>query len=435
MRSLKRSGQQQEPGNMPRRRRAPLRAAAGCSALTLAVLAGAAACGGSSGAQQTGASAKQTITVSMQGLGAEGNETLQQFKAFEQANPNIKINPLVLSPQATTAYQQLTTRFTGGDSPDVVIGDVTWAATFGKAGWVAQLDSNNPNLSSFFPAIDNTVSYGGHTYGVPWFINAEGLFYRTDLIKTPPQTPAQLVSDAQAAMKQDPSLKEGLAFEGDKYEGVVTALQNFLAGFGGKLDPSNMNNSANQQALQFMHDTIYKYKIAPQAVTGWQESNVQEAFTSGQAAFAINWPFVLQVATTSPVKGKVGFVPFPSQTGSPAAALGGDDLMISAQSSHKAAAWKLIQFLTSQQQQVARAIPTGDAPASPAAYTQQLYSGASFFKQAYPLFKITAARPVSPNYLQMSDDLQTMLSGVLANQQTPSAGLSSVAGKLKSLGS
>jgi trehalose/maltose transport system substrate-binding protein len=422
-----------------RRRRAPLTAAALSSAVLL-VLVGAAGCGSSGPAKQTGSSSQQTITISLQGLGAETTQTEAQMAAFHKANPNITVKPLILSPTANTAYQQLTTRFVAGSgTPDVIISDVVWPATFAKAGWIAPLGKYNPDMSQFFPAQVNTVTYNGQVYGIPWFINAEGLYYRTDLVKTPPATPQQLVSDAQAAMKADPSLKEGLAFEGFKYEGAVTAWQNFLGGFGGKLDPANINTPSNQQALQFMQDAIYKYKIAPTAVTGWQESDVQNAWLAGQTAFAMNWPYLLQLSqTAAPVKGKVGYIPFPSGVGAPAAALGGDDLVINAKSAHQAAAWKFIQFLSTPDQQVQRAIPTGDAPAVQAAYTgsagTELFAKAAYFKQALPLFKVTTNRPVTPNWPQMSAALQTMISSVLSNQASASSALSSVSGQIKSLG-
>jgi multiple sugar transport system substrate-binding protein len=395
----------------------------------------AAGCSSSGPAKQTGASAKQTITISLQGLGAETTETEAQIKAFNQANPNITVKPLILSSDASALYQQLTQRFVAGSgSPDVIISDVVWPATFAKAGWIAPLDKYNPDLTSFFSAQAQTVRYNGHVYGIPWFINAEGLYYRTDLVPTPPTTPAELVADAKAALAKDKSLKEGLAFEGSKYEGVVTAFQNFLGGFGGKLDPTNINTPANQQALQFMHDVVYKDKIAPTAVTGWTEQQVQDAWTSGQTAFAVNWPYLLQVSqTAAAVKGKVGYMPFPSGTGTPAAALGGDDLVINAKSAHQAAAWKFIQFLSTSQQQIARAVPTGDAPALQAAYTSQLFTQAPYFQQALPLFKVTANRPVTPNWPQMSTFLQTMLSSVLSDQSSAASALSSVAPQIKPL--
>ena len=428
-------GQETIPAARPRK--APL-AIAVSSAVLLAAAAG---CGssGSSSSSQVGASAKQTITISIQGLGAETTETEAQMAAFHNANPNITVKPLILSPTANTAYQQLTTRFVAGEgTPDVIISDVIWPATFAKAGWIAPLDKYSPNMSQFFSAQANTVHYNGHIYGVPWFTNAEGLYYRTDLVKTPPTTPQQLVSDAQAAVKADPGLKEGLAFEGFKYEGAVTAWQNFLGGFGGKLDPTNIDTPQNQAALQFMHDAIYKYKIAPTAVTGWQESDVQAAWLSGQTAFAMNWPYLLQLSqTAAPVKGKVGYIPFPSSTGTPATALGGDDLVINAKSTHQAAAWKFLQFLTTPQQQVARAIPTGDAPAVQAAYSgsngSELFAKAAYFKEAVPLFKVTTNRPVTPKWPQISTQLQTMISSVLGNQTSAASGLSSVSSQIKSL--
>ena len=83
-------------------------------------------------------------------------------------------------------------------------------------------------------------------------------------------------------------------------------------------------------ALKWLHDAIYVNKIAPQAVTGWQEGNVQEEFTAGHAAFAINYPFVASVdATTkgSPAMGHTGYIPFPAaQGGRPGSALGGEML-------------------------------------------------------------------------------------------------------------
>ena len=190
--------------------------------------------------KQVGADAQQTITVSVDGLGAEAVETEAQMAAFHRANPNITVKPVVLSSNASTAYQQLTQRFVAGsETPDVIVSDVVWPATFAKAGWIAPLDSYHPGVNGFFPAQTKTVQYGGHTYGVPLFINAEGLYYRTDLVPRPPRTPQELVADAQAAKKKDPSLKEGLVYPAFKYEGAVTTFQEFLGGFGGKLDVSN----------------------------------------------------------------------------------------------------------------------------------------------------------------------------------------------------
>jgi multiple sugar transport system substrate-binding protein len=190
-------------------------------------------------------------------------------------------------------------------------------------------------------------------------------------------------------------------------------------------------------ALKWLHDAIYVNKIAPQAVTGWQEAQVQSEFTSGYTPFAINYPFVASVAAAGgPAKGHVGYIPFPPQPGGrPGSALGGEMLAINAKSSHSAAGWKLIQYLTSPSVQDARAEATGDPPSLPSAYTSALYAKAPIFRQVKVLNSDAQPRPVDPNYLQASSDLQDAFSSVYANSTSPTSALKSAASSIKSRGS
>ncbi len=410
------------------RRRAVAVVAAGAMAAI-----GLAACG-SSGAKPVSSSAKQTIVFAESGLGTEGAATQTAINGFEKANPNIKVKIDVLSSDSTTYLAQLEHSFiAGATTPDVFESDVTYPAKFAQAGWVLKLDSLNPDMTQFFPHEVAAGIFNGGTYAIPWFDNPEGLFYRTDLIKTPPTSPAQVVSDAQAAMKSDKSLKEGLAFEGDKYEGAITAFLTVDSAFAGKLDPQNLNTAGNTAALAWLQDAVYKTHIAPTAVTGWQEGQVQAEFSAGHAAFAINYPFVEAVPASGAVKGHIGYIPFPAGPGgTPGSALGGEMLAINAKTAHSAAAYKLIQYLTSAQVETARAEATGDPPSLPSAYTPALYAKAPYFQNVKVLNAYSVPRPVSPNYLQVSTDLQVMLSEVFANTKTPAAAISAAAPTVKS---
>ncbi len=393
-----------------------------------------AACSSSGSVKPVSGNAKQTIVFAESGLGTEGQETQKAINGFEKANPNITVKIDVLSPDSTTYLSQLEHSFiAGAPTPDVFESDVTYPAKFAQAGWVLNLSQFNPDMSQFFPHEVAAGTFMGKPYAVPWFDNPEGLYYRTDLIKTPPTSPDQVVSDAVAAMKKDKSLKEGLAFEGSKYEGAITAFLTIDSAFGGKLDPSNIDTPGNKAALTWLYDSIYKNHIAPTAVTGWTEGNVESEFVSGHAAFSINYPFVESLATSAPVKGNVGYIPFPAEAGgTPGSALGGEMLAINAKTAHAAAAWALIQYLTSPAVETARAIATGDPPSLPLAYTPALYAKAPYFKDVKTLNDFSTPRPVSPNYLQVSNDLQVMLSEVFANTKSPSAALSSEAPTIKS---
>ncbi|HYK27773.1 MAG TPA: extracellular solute-binding protein, partial [Streptosporangiaceae bacterium] len=359
---------------------------------------------------------------------------------FEKLHPNIKVQILSLSPTSDVAFEQLTQRFTAGSStPDVITSDVIWPAQFAQSGWLADLTKFHPNTSAFFPGQMATGQVKGGVYAIPWFINAEGLYYRTDLIKTPPTTTAQLFSDAVAAMKKDSKLKEGLAFEGDKYEGAVTAFQSM----GGQISTSqlgNLNSSANNGVLTMMFDAISKYHIAPTAVSTWEESQVQNAWLSGQTPFALNWPYIFALSdgkgcmpSCAAVNGKTGWVPFPNPVGSPQASLGGDDLVVNAKSTHQAAAWEFIQYMSSNSAQIARAISAGDPPSVKSAYNSQLYAAAPYFKQEQAVFAAATPRPVTPVYTQISSQLQAMISSVLSGQSSASSALSGAAPTVKDL--
>ena len=377
---------------------------------------------------QVKASAKQTIVFATAGLGSEGTATKAAIAGFEKLHPNITVDILNLSSSATVAQQQEEKYFLAGSTtPDVLYTDVTWPSAFARAGWIANLSSFHPNNSEFFPGQVATGAYNGGTYAIPWFINAEGLYYRTDLVKTPPTTISELVSDAKSALAKDHALKEGLAFEGAEYEGAVTAWQSFGAQIGASALP-NIDTAANKSALSFEYDAIHTYKISPSAVTAWQEGNVQDAWLSCQTPFALNWPYIFQLSETKTypcVDGHTGWVPFPSAT--PQSSLGGDDLAINAKSTHKAAAWEFIQYLTSVGAQDTRAISAGDPPSVKAAYNSTLYSAAPYYKQEAAVYSVVTPRPVTPEYAQISAQLQPMISSVLSGEATPAAALATAA--------
>jgi len=420
--------QKQRTERVSRRTRGALALAA-----VVAVAAAAAGCSSSGSAspaagKQVSGTAKQTIVFATNGLGGEGTATQAAVAAFEKANPNIKVQILSLSSLSDVALQQLEQSFiSGATTPDVMSVDITYPAAFARAGWISNLSKDSPNTGAFFSSMVDTGKYKGGLYALPWFINAEGLYYRTDLIKTPPTTIAEVVADAKAAVAKDKSLKEGLAFEGNKYEGAVTVLQSMGANLS---TLSNLNTPANVAALKFMSDAINTYKIAPQAATTWTEGQVQAAWLSGQAAMATNWPYIypLSEAKGSPVAGKTAWIPFPSASGGPAqSSLGGDDLAINAKSPHQAAAWKFIQFLTSPSVELTRAIAVGDPPSLTGDYTSALLSKAPYFGQEEAVYKAAVARPVTPVYTEISSDLQSMISSVLSGQETAAAGLTATA--------
>ena len=103
----------------------------------------------------------------------------------------------------------------------------------------------------------------------------------------------------------------------------------------------------------------------PTAVAGWQETQTDNAFQAGQAAFETNWPYVQQEdyvkSSSFPLSGKnvVGFVPFPTENGGGTATVASDALIVNAKSTHLAASEALVKFMMEPAIQQAEGSPQG----------------------------------------------------------------------------
>jgi multiple sugar transport system substrate-binding protein len=390
-------------------------------ALAAVAAVGLGACAGGTAAPL--ATGPVTIEFATQGLGEEGDATNRAVAAFERDHPDVHVNILTLSPLADAAFQQLTDRLSpGSPTPDVLTLDVIWPAAFARSGWITPLDRFGLDQGGFYPVQVHAGTYGGHLYAVPWFINAEGLYYRTDLVPRPPASPQELVEAARNAMQSDPSIEQGLAFEGARYEGAVTAFISIAGG----LDLRHVDSPEDVGALTFMRDAISRDRISPPAVTGWEEAAVQDAYLSGRTVFALNWPYVfaLAEAPSSPVQGRTAWMPFPSASGVPSSALGGDMLGINARSPHQDAAWRFVRYLLRDDVQIDRAVTAGDPPAVRSAYGEQLYDLAPYYQDEQRVISVATARPVDPQYPQrVSEVLQARINAVLAGQDDPQAAL------------
>jgi multiple sugar transport system substrate-binding protein len=180
-------------------------------------LLGVAACASSPSAMQgpaltmqQSALATQTITFAISGLGSEGQYTEAQVSEFERLHPNIHVAIEVLSSDSTAFLSQVDDAFAAGSpAPDVVESDITYTAGWAAAGYLQPV---NCPPGQFNEGMISTGKYQGKLYSCPWFLNVEGLWYRTDLVPTPPATAQQVITDAGKALNTDPRLKEGIAW-------------------------------------------------------------------------------------------------------------------------------------------------------------------------------------------------------------------------------
>lgn len=386
--------------------------------------------------------ADDRLTVSGSGVGREAEVLRDQVRRFSaQHGIDVEIR---VTPDSADQRHQLFVQWLSAHAadPDVLQLDIIWMPEFAAAGWLLPLERFQPSTADFFPATIEANTWRGSLFGLPWFVDAGMLYYRTDLLERPPRTFDELSTVARAAMASGG--RSGLVWQAARYEGLVTVFLEVLGGFGGRiLDDRGavvVDSDAAVRALTWMRDAIHSDRIVPDGTLTWQEEQTRFAFQNGEAALMRNWPYAyaLLQGTDSRVAGRVGVAPMPAQPGqgTPTAALGGAQLAINARSKQPDAAWALIQFLTAPEHMLERARRVGQFPSRMSLYQPEAGLGETLGirpEAAMQVLLAARARPVTPIYTQLSEILQIRLHRALTQQQEPRAALLEAAHEMRRL--
>jgi multiple sugar transport system substrate-binding protein len=278
------------------------------------------------------------------------------IQPWNEAHPDQRVT-LILLPEAENGQlAQLIANLQAGSSTyDVIAMDVIWTAEFASAGWIIPLESSLFPLGDFLrPAVD-TAMYNGRLWAVPYYSNAEVLYYRKDILararKLPPVTWAQLAQQAETVAPRYGL--QGYAGQLAPYEGLTVNFADAIQSAGGSiLSPAGtvtVDSPQARQGLDFLVDGLRQGWIAKSSLTDEEESSWDE-FESGKLLFLNNWPFIYsqasQPGSANKVYGKVGVAPLPGLAGPGSSSLGGANLAVSAFSKHQATAIAFIQYLT-----------------------------------------------------------------------------------------
>lgn len=309
---------------------------------------------------------------------------------FEQQLADEKFTPetgikVVIDQTPYTFLEQRVKQLTGSQSAeyDIYHYDSQWIGGFLAAGALEQLDTDAYLNSSgatiawddFFPEITyrigkyptdpveldkgNFAAFADTPiYGLPWSLNCQVLWYRKDLISTPPSTWEEV---RQMAKDLTTGGMFGWAWQGSRVGDYVSVDWCPLAwSNGGELwDPKAwkadgfINSDQNIASLQFMSDMMLVDKSVDPASGNWTIDERLAAILGGQTAMALNWaPLFGGIAddpNSSQVVDKIGFAPSPSGSSGQFAMFGSQGSGINAFSTKKEAAWQYLQWLFSNE--------------------------------------------------------------------------------------
>jgi multiple sugar transport system substrate-binding protein len=353
---------------------------------------------------------------------------------FRRENPDVDLRTETLPNSSDVAREMFLTALEGGAADfDVFAIDVVWAPEFARAGWLADLSAAFPRArlrDEFLPRAVDAVTLNGRVFAVPWFLDVGLLYYRTDLVPRAPRTYDELRDFARSAIQRDPRLA-GFLWQGRQYEGLNCNVFEAIWGHGGEIlrdGRIELETPEARAGVAWLRETITS-GLSPRSVASSAEEETRRAFQDGRAVFLRNWPYVWAEVQKpgSAVRGKVGFAPLPSATGTPGSGtLGGWELAINGHVSEarRRAAQKLVAFLTSHEAAVDLALNYSRIPARRAVYDDaRVKQGAPFIAALLPIALAARPRPVTPYYELASDSIQGELSAAIVGLRTPAEAL------------
>jgi multiple sugar transport system substrate-binding protein len=319
-------------------------------------------------------------------------------------------------------------------SVDVFPMDIVWPAEFGANGWTVPLDDKWPasDRANYLPGPLQGCTYNGKLWAAPTRTDVGLIYYRTDVISTPPNTWDDLTNMAKAAAPS--KTKFGYLWQGKQYEGLVCNFVEVLYGYGGSvLDPNDpkkvtVNSPQGVQALTQMVNWIGT--ISPGAVTTYQEPQTLAAWQDGDAAFMRNWPYAISQSNdpkSSKIPGKFNehTMLYGGSNTVGHSCIGGWQYGINAFSKNPDAAWKFIQFMLGSDAQKTIALQLSLLSTLKSIYTDSdVLAKYPYFSKMQPIVQTGLPRPVSPFYPDISQAIQLRVHSALTKQTSPAAALS-----------
>jgi multiple sugar transport system substrate-binding protein len=367
--------------------------------------------------------AKGDVTFCL-GKDTSGDKTAA-IERFNKENPDFNANMLEFSTSADEQRTQFVQRQEAKSGEcDVFYADVIWTAEFASQKWIYDMSPYvEQRKSELIEATLDTATYDGKVWAMPQQTDSAFLYYRTDQVDEVPATWQEVYKVAGE--------NDGIVYQGAPYEGLTCDFLEIAFAAGGEVlnedgTEAVINSPENVKALQFMVDGV-KDGIAANGVTTYMEEESRRYFESGRATFMRNWPYAYSLGQKKGTKvaGKFTVAPFPEfEGGGKAAILGGHNLVISVFSENPGAALKLVDFLTSEEEQVTMFRDYSLAPTIAAAYddqgVQDKYDFASELKDSVAQAR---SRPVSPVYPQISQAIYKNVNEALAGRVSPEEAL------------
>jgi multiple sugar transport system substrate-binding protein len=341
------------------------------------------------------------------------------LKPFE-AKTGIKVK--ITSVDWGAGWSKITTAATSGDVPDLCQLGSTWVSAITGMGALEEISkeaiARMGGKAAFVPVSWQTTGTegSGKTTAIPWFVDARGLFVRTDAMAKAKVSVSELGTwDSfknalkklyDADLQLDGQAMAPLGVSGKNDWNVIHNLAPWIWMAGGDFLSADrkscvINSDQAVEGLMF-YLSLVKEGYVPSEYLELNTAQVSANFNSGACAMYFDGPYEIKTLTRPVSEGGASDSPAAKNftvTGYPRGPkgritfVGGSALGIFKQGKNKAAALEVIKYLTSKQAQINYAKATGFLPARVEAFNDQFFANdpnrkvfkeAVFYGRTYP---------------------------------------------------
>lgn len=286
-----------------------------------------------------------------------GQALEELLQAFSEENPDIKVEAEYVA--WGDFASRVLVQVAGGMAPEISLVSGSWFGDFARTGIFLPIDPNR--MRDFYPGSAEQAFYAGQYYAVPFAGGPQrGVWYHEDMFleagldpDMPPETWDLLESYARRLVRVDAN-------------GTVTRyalnIDNFLDMFAASNGAQQMLDDGSKvlwDSREYVEALEFMVRLKERNLSG---SISQSAFLGGQAAMYTRGPWVRHLYE-SQVGLELRFGAFPLNSPEGKYLMSADAVAVYASTPEKeAAAWRLLDYMTSPEVQANWAIRTGFPP-------------------------------------------------------------------------
>ena len=374
------------------------------------------------------AMAEETVTINFwhhySAQSAE-NETLMNvlIPAFEAENPGIKVN--AVSHEWAELHDKVLVGANSNALPDVARCDIAWLPEFQKMGILVALDEEMADFADvsgqLLDSAMSTAVIGGHYYALALNTNSKIVFYNTAMLEAADvKVPTTMDEWVEAIKKLSGENANGQQVWGWNEPALAGwNICPFIWSFGGSLTNEDqtaatgyINSPATVKAIE-----TFAELVKAGGITGFNAGDIPmtDGFGTGRYAMMLEGPWKSAELAGAYPDVAYGTAPIPAGEGGSISVLGGEDIAMF-NSANKEAAWKFMQFMTSEYAETEMA-KCGQIPVNKAALESETVKAADYapFIEAIQTAK---ARPTVAAWSEMDNDLQVAMNAVVTGEKT-----------------